>query len=214
MATSEADSAAPLDPSATADLLLRWYEGDRAALDELLSRNLGWIQERVRARLGPALRAKGETQDYVQDAVIEVLRYGPRFVTANREQFRSLLARIVENVLRDRHGHFAAGRRAAYKEQPMPSDSVVRFDLRQRSTTRPSEHAMRTERQALVRLAIELLDPDDRNVILLRQHEGLPFEQIGEALGLPGNTARMRFQRALPRLAAKVEELLHQAESI
>lgn len=188
-------------------LLQRWHAGERRALDELIGRDLEWIRARVRARLGNALRLRGETQDYVHDALIEVLRYGPRFVTANRAQFRSLLARIVENVLRDKNDHHAAQRRDLARERPLPTDSVLQLCGGSSPVTRPSEAAMRAEREAWVRLALELLEPDDRKVILLRQHDGLSFAEVGARLGVSENTARMRFQRALPRLAHRAESL-------
>ena len=60
----------------TPDLLRRWHEGDEAALSRLLERELPWIRQLVHRRLGPLLRRSGETQDFVQEAMVEVLRYG------------------------------------------------------------------------------------------------------------------------------------------
>ena len=195
------------DRADTQELLERWHGGDRNALDALIDRHLEWIEGRVRQRLGGLLRARAETQDYVQDAVLEVLEYGPRFVTANRAQFRGLVARIVENVLRDRHDHAVAKKRDPRRESPLPSQSVVHLDAGYDPVTRPSEDAMRAERQAWIRLALELLEPDDRRVIILRQIEGRTFREVGDALGIPENSARMRFQRAIPKLAARAESL-------
>jgi len=76
-----------------------------------LERHLPWIQKQVRLRLGSKLRAKGETCDYVQDAVVQFLHYGPRIMISSDRQFRALLARIVENALCDKHDWFTARRR-------------------------------------------------------------------------------------------------------
>ncbi|MEM7233395.1 MAG: hypothetical protein AAF517_14550, partial [Planctomycetota bacterium] len=72
----------------TRQLLKDWHEGDRGALGSLLDRNIGWIRARVAQRMGPLLKAKGRTTDYVQDAMVEILRYGPRFVMSDESQFR------------------------------------------------------------------------------------------------------------------------------
>ena len=72
-------------------LLARWHQGDAAALHALVQMHLAWIEARVRQRLGPMLRAKAETADFVQEAVVDVLRYGPRFVVSDAVQFRALL---------------------------------------------------------------------------------------------------------------------------
>ena len=56
----------------------------------------------------------------------------------------------------------------------------------------------------MLRLAIGLLEVDDREVVVLRQWDGLPFEEVGTRLGISADAARMRFQRALVEVAAKV----------
>ena len=48
---------------------------------------------------------------------------------------------------------------------------------------------------------------EDRDVIVLRQYDGLAFAEVAERVGLAENAARMRFQRALRRLARQVEQL-------
>ncbi len=194
-------------PDETVVLLRQWHAGDRQALEHLVARELPWIRNYVHGRLGKLLRARGDTEDYVQEAMLRVLCYGPRFATGNRQAFRHLLGRIVENSLRDQVDWHGAERRALAKERPVPSDSVLHLDQPLQSVTRPSEVVARKEQQAWVALALELLEPDDRQVIRLRQWEGLPFAEVAERLGLPEDTARMRFKRALPRLARKLEQL-------
>ena len=57
------------------------------------------------------MRREGDTQDFVQEALIEVLRDGPRFAVDNVDAFRALLARIVENTLIDRQRYMHRARR-------------------------------------------------------------------------------------------------------
>lgn len=194
------------DADDTRILLERWHGGDRPAIEALIQRDLPWIHGYVSSRLGALLRGRGETQDYVQDTMIEVLTYCPRFVTGSRDQFRALVARIIENRLRDAHDHHAAGRRDPARERPLPSDSALDLD-RPHPVTQPGTAAERSERDAWLQLAIELLDPEDRRVLLLRQWQELEFEAIGRELGISADAARFRFQRALPRLAQKLAEL-------
>lgn len=204
------DRATPMtnDNDETVDLLGRWHRGDDEALNELLERNLAWIRTRVHHRLGDGLRAKEETVDFVQEAMLELLRYGPRFVVENRAHFRALVARIVENVLRGKAGRYNAQRRQLARERPLPADSVVH--LRSRgggSVTTPSAAAENEERRARVRLAFELLEPEDREVLTLREWEKRSFREIGEQLGLNEDAARMRYNRTLPKLAQKLRQL-------
>ncbi len=195
------------DPSATDVLLRRSHAGDRAALDALLAANLDWVCKRVHDRLGPLLRAKGDTQDYVQDVVLDVLRSGPRFVTADQAGFRALLCRIVENVLSDRWHGLHAQRRAVSREQPLPSDTVLALDAPSAGGTRPSEAAARAEQAEWIHLALELLPAADRQILWLREWSGRTFPEIAAQLGIAEDAARMRFQRAVPRLAEQLELL-------
>ncbi len=188
----------------TLTLLRRWHEGDREALGELIARDLPWIREHVHRRLGPGLRAHADTNDFVQDAFVEVLRTGPRFLVSDQEHFRALLARIVENVLRMRHRHLHRQRRDVAKEQRIGSGAVLDLDG---SQTRPSQAAMRSESESWLQLGLELLDAEDREVVLLRQWDGLSFNEVGQRLNIAEDAARMRFSRALARLARLVKRV-------
>jgi RNA polymerase sigma-70 factor (ECF subfamily) len=195
----------------TVDLLQRWHRGDRGALETLLRRELPWIERKVRARLGPRLRAKEETLDVVQEALLEFLEYGPRFLVAGRGQLRALLARIVENVLRARHDWYSAKRRALSRERPLPAESVVSLDgsvaHRASMGPTPSAEVAAEEEAALVRLGLEVVDPADREVILLREWEGLSHAEVARKLGTSEDAARMRYTRALARLAGWIADL-------
>jgi len=191
----------------TRQWLIDWHAGDPEALARLLERNLAWIRRRVEKRMGPLLEAKGSATDYVQDAMVEILRYGPRFVLSDEAQFRALMAKIIENVLRGRHDWFTAGRRAAAKERPIESESLIELDPASATGTTPSQALDRSDSVEMLRLAIGLLEEDDREVVVLRQWDGLPFEEVGFRLGISADAARMRFQRALVEVAAKVSLL-------
>ena len=196
----------------TRELLLRWHDGDQAALLELVQQDTDWIAARVRRRMGPLLRRRAETQDIVQNTLLQVLHDGPRFVLSDREQLRKLLACMVENVLRVEANHQQAQRRDVRREAVPPaapaagSQSVLSLDP-PAAVTRPSEAAGRQEQRDWVRLALELLEPEDRNVVLWREYHELPFGEIAERLGVAEDAARMRYNRALPKLAKQLVRL-------
>lgn len=195
-----------LHPGETVELLGRWHAGEEEALHRLIERYLPSVREHVHRLLGDELRAKHETVDFVQDALVEFLRYSPRFQVANARQFHRLIIRIIENVLRDRHDWYRRKRRAIEREQPLPESSILQIGGA-RSRTRPSAAAERNERQALVRLALELLRDTDREIIILREYDGLSYQEIAEKLGAQEPAVRMRMSRALSRLGEKMREL-------
>lgn len=195
------------EPTETYRLLERWHHGDQEALAFLLERDLSWIQSRVRRRLGPRLRSQGETIDFVQDAMVKILKYGPRFVLSDQAQFRGLLARIIENVLRDQHDRYSAQKRNVDNELALPPEDLLNLDDPERDHTTPSQAFERQENNNWLRLALELLRPSEREVILLRQWEDLQFSEIGERLGVSEDAARLRYHRALKALQTKMRSL-------
>lgn len=195
------------DPSGTTDHLREWHRGKRADLDKLLNRHLDWIHERVRKRLGTQLRQRLESCDIVQDAAYQFLQYGPRFVLSDEKRFRALLARIVENILRDKHDWFTAQRRAIALEQPLPDDTVLNLDPSRTKVRTPSMSAQRHEEEAWLRLGMELLDPEDKEILVFRQWDHQSFEEIGHRMNITADAAWMRHRRAVDRLAKKVGDL-------
>lgn len=194
----------------TAELLLRWANGDDRALADLVARDAPWIERQVRARLGDRLRQRVDTQDIVQSTLLTILRTGPRFVCSDRAHLRALLARMVENTIRGEAHHHTAGKRDVRREARAVADAtrtVLILDQRTAAVTDPGQAAAKAETRDWLRLALELLEPDDRNAILWREFDGLPFAEVAARLGMAEDAARMRFARALPKLAAKLRAL-------
>ena len=186
----------------TTQLLERWYAGDSVALDELLESSLPWIRQRVRHRLGATLRRKLETGDVVQDALLRFLNDGPRLHIRNSQHLRGILARIVENVLRDKSDWFTAKRRALAREHGLP-DSLALHD----DSSGPLTRLVANEGHDRLRLALELLEPDARQIIVLRSWEGHPFSVIGERLNITTALADTRYRRAVALLARRFAEI-------
>jgi len=188
-------------------LLRRWHAGDLEARDQLLAKHLDWIRLRVHQRLGPSLRARGTTGDYVQDVACEVLQYMPRFAVEDGDRFRALIGRIVENVLRDKSDWYASMRRSRARERPLPPDTVLHLDLPRERVVTPSSAAHAREQEAWVWLGLDLLDEVDRTTLILRDWQGATFAAIGEKLGMSVDRVERRYRHAFERLALKVKAL-------
>jgi len=193
----------------TSIFLRQWNAGDQQALNAILERHLPWIRAQVRKRLTRLLRRKGESGDYVQDAVIQFLSYGPRFILSNEAHFRAILMRIVENALHDKYDWFTTQRREIALERPLPSDTVLFLDPPHGRKGTPSKSAERHEQEAWIRLGMELLEADDREILVLRQWNKQSFPKIGEHLGLSPDAARMKYKRAVGKLGDQVGALRH-----
>ncbi|MBX3465102.1 MAG: sigma-70 family RNA polymerase sigma factor [Planctomycetes bacterium] len=187
----------------TTQLLGRWRSGDESALAEVLTRHLPFVRQRVRELLGPALRAKLTSEDVVQDAVLDFLRNGPQFVPANGRQLQRLLSRVVVNTICDHGNWFRAARRSLAGETALTSSLAAPVD----GGAGPAAVAAQAELADRLRLALELLDESDRQLILLREWEKRPFAAIGSQLGLGEEAARAAFRRAMERLRATMAGL-------
>ena len=113
----------------------------------------------------------------------------------------------MENVLRDKHDWFTARRRAIARERPLPADSVLYLNTDKGSDRTPSQSAQHHEEEAWIRLGMELLEPEDREVLVLHQWDHLPFTEVGKRLGISGKSAWQRHNRAVSCLAEKVGDL-------
>lgn len=183
-----------MDASAsTARLLQRAREGDRAAYDRLFTLAADRLLLYVRLRLGKRLRDRLESMDVVQEAYLEAWRDLGSFEPRDDGAFARWLCRVAENRLRglaDHHG--------ARKRQPRDVD-----DLR-RSLPGPATSAARREIRARVESAMDRLEPDEREVLLLRHFQGLTLEETAVVLGRSETAVRRLLGRAARRLGEEL----------
>ena len=97
--------------------------------------------------------------------------------------------------------HFKAARRSVAREIICPEESSLRLmeQLASAGLT-PSQELSREEQARRVREAVAALSEADREILLLRNFEGLSFEEVRTLLGIEGATARQRHGRALIQL--------------
>lgn len=205
---TDAAGSSPAPRDTTLLLLTRLHRGDRAAIGELMRRDLAWMQSYVHARLHGVVQQRADTNDIVNDVFARLLERGPRFVVQSRELFRRLMGRILTNAIVSIARRYGAQARAAARERPIAADSVLYLqpDLPHTAVASPAQQAAEAEETAWVRLAMELLSPLDREVLELRGH-GVKFAEIGQRVGLTEDAARIRFGRAVPRLRACVDRI-------
>ena len=129
-------------------------------------------------------------EDIAQEAFVRAYRALPDF--RGQAQVRSWLYRIATNLALN-----AVSRRREYPQDTLPDVAVVR------SPERDAELALMREDLAA---AIEDLPPDLREALVLREFEGLSYQEIADRTGLPLNTVRTRILRARRALRGDMEE--------
>jgi len=187
------------------EILRRFQNGDGEAITPILERYLPWIRQRVSRLLGDRLRRKQESGDVVQQAILEFLRDAPNFIIEQPDHLRKILLRIAMNVIRDDHDYYRAKRREMARECPIPSSTLL---ARRPAIETPSAIVSREEEKRRIRIALELAEPEDRSLVLMRMFDELEYAEIGRRLGVTPDAARMRFGRASARLASIASALL------
>jgi RNA polymerase sigma-70 factor (ECF subfamily) len=180
----------PLSPS-DAELLARISAGDRAAFEELVARH-----EKAMFRF--ARRVVGEdAEDVLQEAFLSVWRSAAGW--RGEASARSWLFQIVAHGCHRRLRRSAGERATAGPEDalgvPAPAaapDAVVSS----RQLGRALEAALRA------------LEPEAREVLILRDVEGLPGEEVAQVLGIGLAAMKSRLHRARLALKERIEAVL------
>jgi RNA polymerase sigma-70 factor (ECF subfamily) len=153
------------------DLLTAFRAGDAEAFEELFARYRDAIWAFFARRID-----RSTAEELVQETFATLLESAPRYEA--RGAFRSYLFSIAFNLLNARRR--GARREAAFQtlkdaapQQPVDPSSFI-----------------------WVRRALDALDTDDREVLMLREYDQLRYDEIAAAIGVPINTVRSRLFRA------------------
>lgn len=127
--------------------------------------------------------------DTVSEALEGMVRSFPRL--RDTEAFEGWFWTIARNRMR------TSLRR--YRNRRIPQDAMV-------SPATPEEEAVLREEHVQIRAALEKLSLRDRELLWLREVEGLEYEEIGNRLGATVGTVRVSVHRARKRLEAAFRE--------
>lgn len=189
---SSAGADVPAD--ATYRLLERAKSGDHEALEELFARHIPTLRRWASGRLPRWARDVADTQDLVQDTVLQVFRRLGAFEPRGDGALQAYLRQAVMNRIRNEFR--SHGRRPSFESL----DEQTAADH-----TSPLEAAIRQEQFDRYDAALSRLSERERDLVVARVEVGLTYEEIAEALGKPSwNAARMATARALLRLAEEL----------
>lgn len=198
----------------TVDLLQKARDGDPVALDELLRLYRPRILKMVNFRIDPRIRSRVDQSDVVQETFMEASKRLPDYLEAPRSPFFLWIRKIAGQKLIDVHRrHLGAQCRNAGQEfsvgqinRPAASSVWLAQHLVDRIGT-PSQICVREETTTAIQEAIDSMNPDDREILVMRQFEELSNQEAAQELGIEPAAASKRFVRALQRLQSTVEQL-------
>jgi len=178
------------DLTSTIELLARVRAGDQAALDALLERSVPALRRWARGRLPPSVRGALDTQDLVQDTVVQTLRRLDTFEPHHQGALQAYLRQAILNRIKDE-----------IRKHNRRGASVALDDLQADAAASPLEIAIGRERLAKYERALARLRPSEREAIVARIELQYGYEELALALGKPtANAARVALKRAVARL--------------
>ena len=176
-------------------LVLRARDGDRGAFGELVNR---YMQRAYYVALG-LVGSHDDALDLSQEAFARAFR-ARKSIDPDRPFYvwlYTIVRRLCFNFLRD------TKRRSQRLREATPW--LVDQAGARAAGSDPARSAERAELRARLQAAIELLPEREREVLVLKEFEGLRYREIAELLGVPIGTVMSRLYTARKNLAASLE---------
>ena len=135
------------------------------------------------------MRNEQDAQDVAQEAYLRAFRFFPGFRGGDA---RAWLLKIVRNTCYTwLHTNRPLQEAAEFDENLLPPDSCA---------LNPEEAALQNDSNTQLRKALEKLPSNYREVLILRELEGMSYKEIAEITGMPAGTVMSSLSRARDRL--------------
>lgn len=196
-----------MDARTTVNLVREAQGGDAQALNQLLAQYQERVLRMVRLRMGPKLRARMDSMDVTQEVLQRAIMNLNRFDFGHEGAFLHWLRKLVQFEVLEWAEHYGAQKRDPEKElQKIAGDRSLSGEIPASSLWDPHRQLGLKEEFRGLESAMDSLDEEQREVILMRQYEDLSFPEIGKILGCSEDAARMKYARAM----SKLSDLMHQ----
>ncbi|MCU7880607.1 MAG: RNA polymerase sigma factor RpoE [Candidatus Thiodiazotropha sp. (ex Lucinoma aequizonata)] len=182
------------------ELVTRVQQGDKKAFDLLVLK----YQQKITNLISRYIRDPHEVLDVTQEAFIKAYRAIPKF--RGDSAFYTWLYRIAINTAKNYL--VAQGRRPPSGDVDAEMAEQMDVGVRLKETGTPEHHVLTEEITMTVQKAIDDLPEDLRRAIVLREIEGMSYEEIADAMSCPVGTVRSRIFRAREGIDKKLRPLL------
>ena len=183
------------------DLLLAWRGGRQESLGTLVAR---WETPLFRF-VSRMVDRPEDARDVCQETFLKIVDKADAFRDGAR--FSTWMYQIALNLCRDqarrkkRWGHLVVANSVTNDGAEAEHASDETRD------TSPSVALEQNETQTAVRRALARLPHDQREVLLLKEYEGLKFREIAGVLGVPESTVKSRMYAALDTMRTSLSGL-------
>ena len=192
------------DADADAPLVQRAQQGDLRAFEMLVVR----YRRRIERLIGRLSRDPDLVQDLAQETFLRAWRALPQF--RGDSAFYTWLYRIAVNTARKTLADLR--RDPVFTESALApagyDDETFRPEMEPSTADTPEALLASREIAAAVNAAVERLSEDLRQAVVLREIEGLRYEEIAEIMNCPIGTVRSRIFRAREAISQRLRPLL------
>jgi RNA polymerase sigma-70 factor (ECF subfamily) len=183
-----------VSPASTIELLALARRGDRSALNLLFERHHSRLRRWASGRLPAWARDLADTDDLVQDTLLQTFRRLDAFDARGVGALNAYLRQAVLNRVRDELRRYRRRPAIGGLDEEVESDEAS-----------PIEQAIGRETVERYERALAALRPDEQAAIIGRIEMGSSYEELAEELGKPSaEAARKASARALVRLAERM----------
>jgi RNA polymerase sigma-70 factor (ECF subfamily) len=199
---NEAALAAHSDSAQTADsvFLENLKAGDPAAFDLLVNR----YSSDIYALLVRITEDIEEAKDLTQETFLRALRHVANF--RGDSDIKTWLFRIAINESRNRHRWWKRRRSDVTVSLDIQTDTLgLAEKLPSTTSENPETAAINGERSQALHAALKLLPQNFREVVILRDIEGLTYEEIASALQTNVGTVKSRIARGRDELRRRLK---------
>ena len=180
-------------------LVKRVQKGDKGAFDLLVLK----YQHKIVNLVSRYVRDSDEALDVAQEAFIKAYRALPRF--RGDSAFYTWLYRIAVNTAKNYL--VAAKRRPMDYDLDLQNPDQYEMHARLNTVDTPEAVALKDEMQRQINKSINDLPPDLRTAIILREIDGMSYEEIAQTMECPVGTVRSRIFRAREAISKGIASL-------
>jgi RNA polymerase sigma-70 factor, ECF subfamily len=177
-----------------------------------LTRYQPWLEVLARMEIDSRYQAKFSASDAVQQTLLEAWQGRDNFRGTSEGERLAWLRKILANQLARLARHYGAVQKRDAAREVSLDQSLARSSLRLANllaadTSSPSARAMQQERQILLADVLDRLPADYREVIILRNLEDLPHEEVARRMNRSPGAVRMLWLRALAQLRDELQRI-------
>ncbi|MHC4971749.1 MAG: RNA polymerase sigma factor [Planctomycetota bacterium] len=180
------------------ELVQRIRDGDAEALRAIVER----YQDRIFSLIYGIVRDRHEVEDVAQEVFLKVYTRIQAF--DERSKFYTWLYRVAANAAKDH----------VKKRSRRPAVALEEDEVLPATGDNPVQHAAAAETRRLVREAIAALPLRYREVLTLRELEGLSYNEIAAVLQISIGTVESRLHRARAKLKRRMERHARRRNSL